>query len=405
MRVVRVRAAGAWVVEEGRRDDVVDRRVGWIIALAGMLLLAADALPAAYAEVPGAGWWSVGAVAVVLAWLCLGVLGQWLPLRVLRLTWGVLPVGYVLLLVTWAVTRAVPLDGTGATPWLWELDPAVVSLGVLAWRWQVAVLFSQVSALSVPAGLWAVTGAVPREVVLLTLLHLGNGAIVAIFIAIRHRLTELTRLEQATALQARRLARARAGELEQARLATVVHDEVLSTLTLAVQSRGPLSPELVAQARRAQVSIAAHVGPAPGDAEVVAPVPVADLVDLLRARARGAGAELSVVGTDGAGDLPADVAHALVAACEEVLRNSIRHAAGGEPSRPVRREVLVRVEGAGVTVRVVDDGVGFDPLAVPPARVGLRLSVHGRMATVPGATVGLVSAPGRGTRVELGWRG
>ncbi len=399
-----MRAAGAWAVEADRRDDVVDRRIGWIIALAAMLLLAADVLPAAYVEVPGAGWWSVGAVAVVLAWICLGVLGQWLPLRVLRSTWGALPVLYVLLLASWAVTRTAPLDGAGATPWLWELDPVVASLGVLAWRWQVAVAFSQVSALSVPVGLWAVTGTVPREVVLQTLLHLGNVAIVAIFIAIRHQLTELTRLEQATALQARRLARARAGELEQARLAAVVHDEVLSTLTLAARSRGPLSPDLVAHARRALVSIAAHTGPDPHGAGAGGQVPVADLVDLLRARARGAGAELSVVGAGAAGGLPADVVHALVAACQEVLRNSVGHASGGDPRRSVRREVLVRAEGAGVTVRVVDDGVGFDPQAVPPARVGLRLSVHGRMSAVPGATVDLVSAPGRGTRVELGWR-
>ncbi len=399
-----MRAAGAWAVEAARRDDVVDRRIGWIIALAGMLLLAADALPAAYVEVPGAGWWSVGAVAVVLAWLCLGVLGQWLPLRVLRSTWGTLPVVYVLLLASWAATRTAPLGGTGSTPWLWELDPVVVSLGVLAWRWQVAVVFSQVSALSVPVGLWVVTGTVPREVVLRTLLHLGNVAIVAIFIAIRHRLTELTRLELATALQARRLARARAGELEQVRLATVVHDEVLSTLTLAARSRGPLSPELVAHARRALVSVAAHAGPDPCGVGAGVPVPVADLVDLLRVRAVGAGAEVSVECVGAPADLPRDIVDMLVAAYEEVLRNSVRHAAGGDPRRSVRREVLVRAEGAGVTVRVVDDGVGFDPQAVPPARVGLRLSVHGRVSAVPGATADVVSAPGRGTRVELGWR-
>jgi signal transduction histidine kinase len=53
-----------------------------------------------------------------------------------------------------------------------------------------------------------------------------------------------------------------------------------------------------------------------------------------------------------------------------------------------------------VTVMVTDRGVGFDPAAVAPDRLGLRTSVVERMAAV-GGNAQVWSAPGEGTSVII----
>ncbi|MFI1280125.1 sensor histidine kinase [Streptomyces sp. NPDC020858] len=98
--------------------------------------------------------------------------------------------------------------------------------------------------------------------------------------------------------------------------------------------------------------------------------------------------------------VPPEVAAALGDAVREALNNVRRHAgtghayvtATGDPDRP-----------GGAVVTVVDRGPGFDPERCEPG-LGLRGSVHGRMAEVGGrATVD--TAPGEGVRVELRWPG
>ncbi len=85
---------------------------------------------------------------------------------------------------------------------------------------------------------------------------------------------------------------------------------------------------------------------------------------------------------------------AVVAAVGEALTNVDRHAEAS----------LVTVEFGDRNVRVVDDGVGFDPrdTALPADRFGIRNSIRGRLADA-GAIVEIVSSPGAGTTVEIRW--
>ncbi|CAN5326538.1 ATP-binding protein [soil metagenome] len=85
---------------------------------------------------------------------------------------------------------------------------------------------------------------------------------------------------------------------------------------------------------------------------------------------------------------------ALVQATREALVNAARHAKVDEVS------LYAEVEPRRITVFVRDRGVGFDPLAVPPDRHGLRGSVHDRMAR-HGGRASVRSAAGSGTEVEL----
>lgn len=91
------------------------------------------------------------------------------------------------------------------------------------------------------------------------------------------------------------------------------------------------------------------------------------------------------------------VAHAVVGAVGEALTNAAKHARCGE--------VLVRVvvDEHCTTVRVADDGIGFDPHAVPRSCRGVRTSIVSRMRGV-GGTATIVSDLRRGTTVVLEWR-
>ena len=53
-------------------------------------------------------------------------------------------------------------------------------------------------------------------------------------------------------------------------------------------------------------------------------------------------------------------------------------------------------------MQVSDTGVGFDPAAVPQERLGLRVSIRERVATVGGA-VQVQSVPGGGASIVIVW--
>lgn len=91
-------------------------------------------------------------------------------------------------------------------------------------------------------------------------------------------------------------------------------------------------------------------------------------------------------------------ARALTEAVAEAVRNSRMHAG---PDADVM--VAIDVVDGGVSVVVADDGVGFDPGVVANDRLGLRTSVRHRMGSVDGGWSRVVSTPGRGTTVEVGW--
>ena len=165
----------------------------------------------------------------------------------------------------------------------------------------------------------------------------------------------------------------------------VLHDTVAATLT-AASSPGAAGPELRRRAR----SDLSRLEPAPRT------VTFADLTAL----PAGGSLEVSVLGPPDHGGraIPPYVIEALLAARDEAVRNVERHAGTDR----VRLEL--RLPGPGrVELDVVDDGRGFRPDDVPDGvHLGLRLSIDARMRRA-GGSARVVSAPGRGTRVELRW--
>jgi signal transduction histidine kinase len=86
----------------------------------------------------------------------------------------------------------------------------------------------------------------------------------------------------------------------------------------------------------------------------------------------------------------------LVRITQEAVANAVRHAHASQ----------VRVELAYarrlLTLRIVDDGVGFDPSAVPPPTAGgFGLSNMAQRARQLGGKFAIRSAPGAGTTIEV----
>lgn len=95
-----------------------------------------------------------------------------------------------------------------------------------------------------------------------------------------------------------------------------------------------------------------------------------------------------------AGRLPADVETTIFRIVQESLSNVRRHARAGSVSVRIEQE-----DGGRVRVVVEDDGVGFEPSAVPDDRFGLE-GIRQRAQLLGGEAL-ITSLPGRGTTVTV----
>jgi signal transduction histidine kinase len=91
--------------------------------------------------------------------------------------------------------------------------------------------------------------------------------------------------------------------------------------------------------------------------------------------------------------LPLAIEEVLYRVAQEALHNVVKHAG----ARQVRVEV--GRSGQGIRLRIVDDGKGFDPSAVPDGHLGLA-GMRARADRI-GAEFGCRSEPGKGTTIEV----
>lgn len=201
-------------------------------------------------------------------------------------------------------------------------------------------------------------------------------------------------------------AAATAREVEKARFDAIVHDRVISSL-LAVREGTP-DERLAVQARSALdelVRMPAQEGGAVSRAETLRRIrsAAAGISERIEVRVFGdsvsgtAASGQDASGGDGGG-YPVEVVEAVVEAMSEALRNVARHA-GTEADCAV----IVQLADDGLSMAVVDNGEGFDPDEVAPGRIGIEVSIVGRMSRVDGGHARVSSRPGRGTTVRIGW--
>jgi PAS domain S-box-containing protein len=90
---------------------------------------------------------------------------------------------------------------------------------------------------------------------------------------------------------------------------------------------------------------------------------------------------------------PLDVKEALYRIAVESMNNAVKHA------QATRISLRLQAQDGVITLKVQDDGVGFDPQGEYPGHLGLR-SMRERAAQI-GAALEIESAPGRGAQVQV----
>ena len=102
--------------------------------------------------------------------------------------------------------------------------------------------------------------------------------------------------------------------------------------------------------------------------------------------------------------LPREVHVTLYRVAQEALNNVVKHA----QAKPVYLNLHCDPHesnhgGPVATMEIIDDGNGFDPDRLPADRMGLN-NMRERAKTI-GAEWGIESQPGKGTRVQIIWKG
>lgn len=187
-----------------------------------------------------------------------------------------------------------------------------------------------------------------------------------------------------------------ARDAERARFDALIHDRVIATLLAAVAAPGDM--RLAGQASSALAELDGMGQPQPGDrfprdeviARIRAAVAVVDDAIAVLADSHAVAPEQSY---------PADAVRAVNEAVAEAVRNSVRHAGPGG-STVVHLDLATNE----ISAAIIDDGVGFDPDAVPAERLGIEVSIRQRMATIGGGSAQVHSVIGAGTTVRIGWR-
>jgi signal transduction histidine kinase len=100
--------------------------------------------------------------------------------------------------------------------------------------------------------------------------------------------------------------------------------------------------------------------------------------------------------------LPATVAKALFEATTEAVRNSTRHS--GAKHCGVNVVAGKHSETNQILIQIQDNGRGFDENSVSNRRLGIRVSILGRLRSV-GGSAKVRSKLGSGTEVDLQWEG
>lgn len=344
-----------------------------------------------------ATWWTVAAMVLVFGTgLSMGVLALRSNIVILRRTAAVAAIGYAVALALWPLAWTGELIASDRGMWFSQFSglPAIVAAAAWKGRWAFAYLAGVTVAAQminhevrapgfngpvIPEIAWAFAFCmVPFAAAVMAIRTAG--------ILDATRESAYAAAAEAAATQAR--------SLERTRFDALTHDGVMSTLLGA--ARLGASERLAQQAKRALADMdGLHVQPTVDDV-----LPATTAVAQIRSAVVDADPTVAVSAsrTDEAQSYPIDAVLTIAAATTEAVRNSVTHAGPG-----ATRNVVAVFDADSIRVDIDDDGVGFDPRAVPPTRLGLAVSIRGRLAALEGGAATVDSKPGHGTRITLTW--
>ncbi|WP_353815445.1 sensor histidine kinase [Agromyces sp. SYSU T00266] len=313
-------------------------------------------------------------------------------------TVGAMAAATVLLLV---VGLDPTLDPAGATAMaaVGALATGALAIPLVVRPAGPAMIVASAAAVLVALGASAASGADVRLVVIATAAGWVACVIVGIWLAraidrAAERIDEVGRAHEAERL-------ASESEAQQRQDARVLHDTVLATLSLLAHSgvgveTGPLRQQAGDDARLLkQLRLGAPLDN--GSSAIFSPESSDDGLGSTFESVRQRFARLGLdVNWHGANHLvlPKEGLDALLGALGECLENVRRHAGVSVA------DVTVTDDEHTVRAMVTDQGAGFEPAAVDPARLGFAESVVGRLHAV-GGRARVFSSPGSGTTVML----
>ncbi|MDP3208915.1 MAG: ATP-binding protein [Rhodoglobus sp.] len=327
----------------------------------------------------------------------LAVVGLFVGLPTLRRLLGTYAVLFLLVVVAWApaMQHALPV---GLSPWPLEVTALGTVPAAIAWRPAVAWVYLVVNSLLIAPVRFIAAGlgdpSVPLQYAFFTLTFAAIFTALAM-VAMRNGYAldaAIGMARETTSRAAAAASRAR----EQSRLDALVHDNVMGTLFYA--ARGGLNDSVRRQAIK---TLAQLEELREGRHELDGPVDSNSFVARIRSEIFEASADIdfAVIGERSA-PIPHDVAAAFAEAASEAVRNSLTHAGTAAQTMLNAR---VELSEDRVCVVIKDAGRGFDPRDVPPHRLGIVVSIRGRLSAVPGGSGAVATHRGTGTVVTLTW--
>ncbi|WP_245937713.1 sensor histidine kinase [Williamsia limnetica] len=345
-------------------------------------------------------WWTPPTVIAVFGLGVLpGVLSFSSDTRPMRVSAAAAALAFLLAAAVWPFAWNGPDLPAGDAFWL-AAFPGVASLAaIVAWPIWAAFVYMVVGCTSVMVITAVARGGISTGMLLTDVafaimfctLFVGGAAMAIRTGRLLDSTTAMTHQAAASA------AAQHAQTVESERFDALVHDGVLASLLAA--SRGqPLS--VVGPLARATLAELDELKTPPMLHQLFS---TDEAITYLRSASADADdqAAFDVQHSNAVGDekLPADGVRAVGSALSEALRNSRLHAGSD-----AWRKVTVDLSDALLRVDVTDNGAGFDPRTVAPHRLGIAVSIVGRMGSLTGGFASVHSGPGSGTRVHLEWQ-
>lgn len=310
-----------------------------------------------------------------------------------------IPVFTFVLLATWPLhfDTSVVLPES-FKPWIWWLlGASAIAAGTSFSFWLGVAYIAMVSITWIALRTSASGGSGELVLAIQDSLHLFVLASIgtAMAIALRWQAAKTDFASQNLIAIGVKSAQSQALGIERARLDALVHDKVLTTLLIASKAQTPSEIEL---ARKVASDAIKSLESANSSLDEYAPVTQVSFFEALSNRIRESHPEFEVH-LEQTNDLPLDesVSEGLTEATLQALDNSTKHAGSA-----TKRLVSLQGSGKGLKIVVSDNGKGFRPSKISRDRLGLQLSIVGRVKGV-GGRVFIRSAPGEGTDVVLEW--
>jgi signal transduction histidine kinase len=305
----------------------------------------------------------------------------------------------IVLVLSWpfVLNSEVPQDGS-FYPWIWwGIDTGWIAVA-LSFGWRTALTYYISLIVFVQLMFSLPMGGSHSLVTTVTdgfYTFLTNASISVIGLMIREAAIR-SDLANSEAIRAEvQQAEAEAKAKERLRLDGLIHDSVLTALISATQAKNV--EEAKASAELAGTALRKLSEVQRGDM-AQSPVYCSELFDSIILAAERIDPNIKskkICGTSIS--VESEAVSALTEATIQAIHNSLMHA-GASASI----ELSLKSSNAGIKIVILDNGKGFRVSQVNRGRMGIKVSIIGRMESI-GGSAHVMSQPGQGTTVVLEW--